>query len=382
MSPPVSAPRAAPWTVAQLCRAARQTVEGGLGALWVQGELSGLKVFRSGHWYFTLRDAEAQVRCVMWRSYAARLRTQPPDGTAVYAFGAPTVWEEKGEFRFTVYDLLPTDRLGVQQRELERTREALARDGLFDPGRKRPLPPLPSRIAVVTSPDGAAIRDIATVTRKRWPSVELVVLGARVQGADAEADLVRALELVTRLDGVDLCIVARGGGSREDLAVFNREAVCRALARVRVPTVSAVGHETDVSFTDLVADVRAATPSAAAALAVPDQSEYLHRVASLGHRLGHALRRVTRLAAERLDRSRDRLQGALERALVVPRQRLDRLGAELHALSPLRVLERGYSVARDPEGRVLRRVAQFHDGMPFTLRVSDGSVAARAGELP
>jgi len=380
MSSPV--PRATPWTISQLCRAARRTVESGLGPLWVQGELSGLKVYRSGHWYFALRDAEAQVRCVMWRTYAERHRTQPPDGTAVYAFGAPTVWEEKGEFRLTVYDLLPTDRLGFQQLELERIREALARDGLFDPGRKRPLPPFPARIAVVTSPDGAAIRDIATVTRKRWPSVELVLIGARVQGADAEAELVRALELVNRLDGVDLCIVARGGGSREDLAVFNREAVCRALARVRVPTVSAVGHETDVSFTDLVADVRAATPSAAAALAVPDQGEYLHRVGMLGHRLANALRRVTRLAAERLDRSRDRLQRALDQALLAPRQRLDRLGAELHALSPLRVLERGYSVARDPEGRVLRRVAQFQDGMPFTLRVSDGSVAARVSELP
>ncbi len=375
MSLPLSRP--APWTVSQLCRAARRSVEGGIGAVWVRGELSGLKVFRSGHWYFALRDAEAQVRCVMWRTYAARQRAEPADGTAVYAFGAPTVWEEKGEFRFTVYELLPTDRVGAQQLELERVREALARDGLFDPSRKRPLPPLPCRIAVVTSLDGAVIRDITAVTRKRWPSVELVVIGARVQGADAETDLVRALELVNRLDAVDLCIVARGGGTREDLAVFNREAVCRALARVRVPTVSAVGHETDVTFADLVADVRAATPSAAAELAVPDQGEYRHRVAALGHRLGNALRRVTRLAAERLDRSGDRLHAALDRWLAAPRQRLDRLGAELHALSPLRVLARGYSVARDGEGRVLRRVAQFQDDMPFTLRVSDGAVPAR-----
>jgi exodeoxyribonuclease VII large subunit len=367
----------APWSITQLCRLAKRLVEQGIGPLWIRGEVSGLKVYQSGHWYFSLRDAEAQVRCVMWRSNAQRVRAPVKDGTAVFALGAPTLWEEKGEFRFIVGDIIPTELVGQQQVALERTREALARDGLFDPSRKRRLPTLPARIAVVTSLDGAAVRDIITVTRRRWPSVALLVVGARVQGAEAEADLVRALDIVNRIPRLDLCIVARGGGSRDDLAVFNTEAVCRALARVVVPTISAVGHEVDLSFTDLVADARAATPSAAAELAVPDRADWIRRVDALSLRLGHGLRRSTRLAAERLERSGDRMEAALRRHLERPRRELERLGAELHALSPLRVLDRGYSVARDEGGRVLRRVAEFPPGAAFRLRVSDGEVPSR-----
>jgi exodeoxyribonuclease VII large subunit len=233
---------------------------------------------------------------------------------------------------------------------------------------------------VVTSLDGAALRDIITVTRKRWPAVELLAIGTKVQGAEAPAEIVRALSIVNRLEAIDLCILARGGGSREDLAVFNSEAVCRALAAVKVPTVSAVGHETDVSFTDLVADVRAATPSAAIELAVPDRADLARQVAGLGMRLGNALGRGTRLARERLARSADRLEAALTRRLELPRRDLERLTAQLDALSPLKVLERGYSVAQDSAGRVLRRRAEFTSGLAFTLRVTDGTVPARVEE--
>jgi exodeoxyribonuclease VII large subunit len=279
----------APWTPTLLAKAARRVLEGGIGALWVRAELSGLKVYQSGHWYFTLRDAEAQIRAVMWRTHASRIREPPPDGTQVFVYGTPTVWEERGEFRFTATELLVTEQIGQAQRELERIRTALDRDGLFDTARKRPLPALPERIAVVTSLDGAALRDIITVTRKRWPAVQLLVVGTKVQGADAESDLVRALRLVNHLPRIDLCVVGRGGGSKEDLAVFNSEVVCRALAAVEVPTVSAVGHETDVSLSDLVADARAATPSAAMELAVPDRADVARHVAALGLRLGNAI---------------------------------------------------------------------------------------------
>lgn len=367
----------APWTPTQLAKAARRVLEGGIGALWVRGEVSGLKVYQSGHWYFTLRDAEAQLRCVMWRTYAGKIKAQPADGTQVFVRAMPTVWEERGEFRLNVTELLVTDQVGQAQLALERIRQALEKDGLFDPARKRPLPELPRRIAVVTSLDGAALRDIITVTRKRWPSMELVVLGTKVQGAEAEAEVVRALRLVDGVPGVDLCILARGGGAREDLAVFNTESVCRALAQVGVPTISAIGHETDISFTDLVADARAATPSAAAELAVPDRTEYARHTAALATRLAQALGRSTRLAGERLARAGDRLEVALTRRLDRPRRDLERLAAQLDALSPLKVLERGYSVAQDAEGRVLRRQAQFTAGLPFSLRVSDGRVAAR-----
>jgi exodeoxyribonuclease VII large subunit len=367
----------APWTPALLARAARRVLEGGIGPLWVRGEISGLKAYQSGHWYFTLRDASAQLRAVMWRTHSVRVKSPPPEGSQVFVFGTPTVWEERGELRLNVTELLVTDQLGRQQLELERIRRALEKDGLFDPARKRPLPELPERIAVVTSMDGAALHDIITVSRRRWPAVQLLVIGTRVQGMEAESDLVRALGIVNRLEGVDVCVVGRGGGSREDLAVFNTEAVCRALAAVRVPTISAVGHETDVSLSDLVADVRAATPSAAMELAVPDRADIARQVAALGLRLGSALGRGTRLAAERLARTGDRLEAALARRLERPRRDLERLGAQLDALSPLRVLERGYAVARDGDGHVLRRRAEFRPGLPFTLRVVDGEVPSR-----
>ena len=370
----------APWTPVQLARAARRVVEQAIGPIWVRGELTGLKAYASGHWYFTVSDRLAQVRCVMWRKWTQRIKTPPPDGTQVYLLGTPTVWEERGEFRLNVTQLLVTDRIGQQQLALERIREALARDGLFDPGRKRPLPPHPSAIAVVTSLEGAALRDIITVARKRWPAVELMLFGARVQGSEAEGDLLRALARVNRMPGIDLCILARGGGAREDLAVFNNEAVCRALAAVEVPTISAVGHETDLLLTDLIADVRAATPSAAVELALPDQVEFARQIAACGIRLGTALGRSTRLGRERLARSADRLQASLDQRLERRRRDLERLAAQLDALSPLRVLDRGYSMARAEDGRVLKQRASFTPGLEFTLRVVDGEVPARVRE--
>lgn len=366
------------WTVARVAAAARRLVEEGVGQVWIKGEVSGLKRYSSGHWYFTLKDPDAQIRCVMWRTYAAKVAQPPADGTEVYLLATPTVWEEKGEFRLQVAVLLPTAGIGLAQQLFERTRAALERDGLLDPARKRPLPPHPGVIALVTSPDGAALHDMITVARRRWPATRLLVVGTKVQGAEAEADLVRALDIVNRLPDVALCIVGRGGGSREDLAVFNSEAVCRALAGVRVPTISAVGHETDVSLTDLVADVRAATPSAAMELALPDRAALRRQAEGLARRLAGGLTRRTRLLGERLARTGDRLQVAMSRHLDRPRGRLERLAAQLDALSPLRVLQRGYAVARTPDGLVVRSAAQLPPGAPFTLRVGDGSVAARA----
>lgn len=365
------------WTVSRVASSARRLVEEGIGQVWVKGEVSGLKAYQSGHWYFTLKDPDAQIRCVMWRTYAARVGAQPAEGTEVYLLATPTVWEERGEFRLNVVVMLPTAGIGLAQQLRERTRAALEQDGLLDPARKRPLPALPATIALVTSPDGAALRDMITVARRRWPSVRLLVVGAKVQGAEAEADLVRALRIVNRLESVSLCIIGRGGGSREDLAVFDSEAVCRALAEIRVPTISAVGHETDVSLTDLVADVRAATPSAAMELALPDRAEVSRQVAGLARRLAGGLSRRTRLLAERLARTGDRLQVAAQQRIERPRLRLERIAAQLVALDPTRVLQRGYAIARTSDGRVVRRRADLVPGQPFALLVGDGEIAAR-----
>lgn len=369
-------------TVAELNRQAKSAVEGAFGnSVFVRGELVEFKIWRSGHWYFTLRDADASVRCMLWKQQAAgvlrRNGQAPADGMEVLVRGRPTLWEEKGEYRLTATDIIPTALLGSKALELERVRAALKADGLLDPERKRPLPPFARRIAVVTSPDGAALHDIMIVTRKRWSAVELVLVGAQVQGEGAVASLVRALELVNRIEGVDACIIGRGGGAKEDLAAFNAEPVCRALAAVRVPTISAVGHETDISLSDLVADLRAPTPSAAAEMAVPDRAAVLHRVDGFGVRLAAGLRRRTRVAEERLARTGDRLQSALGRLVEARRNQVERLAAQLDALSPLRVLARGYSVAQDETGRVLFHAADFPTGRRFHLRVSDGTVPAR-----
>src|SRR5215210_5908101 len=316
------------WSVAQLSSAVKQVIDGSFMPVWVRGEIVQCKVWSSGHWYFTLRDKRSQVKCCLWKLNAARAGKPPADGTEVFVLGRPGLYEEKGELQFIVQRVIPTAAVGRQQQELERIKAALQKDGLFDPARKRKVPAYACRVALVTSRDGAAIHDVVTVTRKRWPCAEILVVGARVQGDGAVQDLVRALRLVNRIPGLDVCIIGRGGGGREDLAAFNSEAVCRALAAVRVPTISAVGHETDISLTDLVADLRAATPSAAAELAVADRREVLRLVDDLSLRLASGLTGRTRLAAERLARSADRMQGAIQAGLEARRHQVDRIAAQ------------------------------------------------------
>jgi len=368
------------WTVSQVAHRVRAVVEAGLEPLWVRGEVSGFKAWQSGHWYFALRDRSAQLRCVMFQKDNRRLPMEPQDGMQVFIFARPTVWETKGELRLTVVDLLSTEAGGLWQQAFEKAKAALAKDGLLDPARKRRLPPYPRRIAVVTSPDGAALRDIIAVTRRRWPIAELLVIPTRVQGEGAEAEICRALALLCRLEQLDVAIIGRGGGSREDLWTFNHERVARAVAALPVPVISAVGHETDVTLCDLVADMRAPTPSAAAEAATPDRADVLADLGHLGVRLARALSARTGRAAERLDRVHDRLTATVERRLERHRHELATLAGRLDALSPLRILERGYALARDGDGRVLKRVAQFPPGLRFRLRVTDGDVTARAGE--
>lgn len=392
--------RERPYSVAQAVEAARGAVEGAFPALWVEGEISNFKAYPSGHWYFSLTDPAAQLRCVMWRSDARRVPATPEDGLRVFARGALTISAKRGELQLVVRELLATTEGGFFAIALARSRAALERDGLLDPARKRPLPPFPRAVGVVTSPEGAVWHDIVAVAGRRWPSLELVLIGARVQGDGAPDDLVRALALANRLAQLDVVIVGRGGGSQEDLWAFNEERVARAVAACRVPTIAAVGHETDVTLTDLVADVRAPTPSAAAEKAVPDRVDVQRRLEATASGLAAAVARRLELAGERLQHTATRLGGAVDRRVAGAAGRLRhaaalmaaacearlaardgavaRLAASLDALSPLKVLERGYAVARDPDGRVLRRVADFPPGLAFRLRVTDGEVPARA----
>jgi exodeoxyribonuclease VII large subunit len=365
------------WSVGQLSASIKRLIEGHPMPLWVRGEVVQCKVWSSGHWYFTLRDKKSQVKCCMWKLYAERGGRPPVDGTEVYVLAKPALYEEKSEFQLSVTRMIPTSALGRQQQELERIKTILQRDGLFDPSRKRRIPLYVETVALVTSTDGAAVHDVVTVTRKRWPCARILVVGARVQGEGAVGELVRALSVVNRIPSLDVCIVGRGGGGREDLAAFNSEAVCRALAAVRVPTISAVGHEIDISLTDLVADVRAATPSAAAELAVSDRRDVLRLVDDLSVRLASGLTGKTRLVRERLARTADRLHAGVQAVLGSRRNLTDRLAAQLDALSPLRVLGRGYAVPMSEAGRVLKRRADFVPNESFRLRVADGDVRAR-----
>ncbi len=365
------------WSVAELSVAVKALLEGQFPPIWVRGEVVQCKVWSSGHWYFTLRDRRSQVKCCMFRLNSSRAGRPPADGTEVYVLAKPGLYEEKGDFQLVVSRMLPTSAVGQKQQELERVKALLQRDGLFDPSRKRPVPSYASTLALITSPDGAALKDVVTVTRKRWPCARILFVPARVQGEGAVQELVRALRLVNRIPGLELCIVGRGGGARVDLAAFNSEAVCRALANVRVPTISAVGHEVDISLTDLVADLRAATPSSAAEMAVADRRDVLRLVDDLSLRLASGLTGRTRLAAARLGRSADRLHAGVERVLDGGRGLTDRLAAQLDALSPLRVLGRGYAVPIAESGRVLKHRADFIKDQSFRLRVADGDVPSR-----
>jgi len=363
------------WTVGEVTRRARAVIEAGLPPLWVRGEIAGFKAWRSGHWYFSLRDTTAQMRCVMFAKQNFRLPT-PSDGMQVFVFARPSMYEEKGEFQLTVMELLSTEQGGLWKLAFEKAKAALTKDGLLDPARKRRLPAFPRRIAVVTSPDGAALRDIQAVVGRRWPVAELIVVPAQVQGGKAEASVCSALNRIRRLP-VDVLVVARGGGSVEDLWAFNSERVARAVAAMPMPVISAIGHETDVTLCDLVADLRAPTPSAAAEAATPDRDEVLAQCGLIGQRLARALRIASRHVVERLDRTADRLSRCMDHRLEVSGARLTAYGARLDALSPLKVLARGYAVARDENGRVLKRVAQLPSGKEFRLRVTDGEVNGR-----
>lgn len=362
--------------VSDLTEIAREIVEGAFVPLWVRGEVCDFKAHRSGHWYFCLRDEVSQVRCVVWRTDQRRIPAPPDDGMQVLVFGQLTVYPARGEMQLAVTKLA-TEGDGLWRKAMELALARLRSDGLLELGRKRPLARFPRRVAVVTSPDGAALRDIMAVVRRRCPSVELVLVPAKVQGDGAAEELVDAIERVSRWCDCDTLIVGRGGGARDDLWAFNDERVARALAACTVPTISAVGHEVDVTLCDLVADVRAPTPSAAAEAAVPVLSEMRDALQAYAYALRNAMQRSlldsrSRVAHVARDVARAATYHARRR-----RAELQTLSARLNALSPLATLGRGYAVARDARGHTLSGVEDFTVNEPFTLLVRDGAVTAR-----
>jgi exodeoxyribonuclease VII large subunit len=286
-------------TVSELTRAVKDTLEGRFGGFWVEGEVSNLRMHTSGHVYFTLKDEEAQVRAVLFRSRVRRLRFEPADGLSVLAFGRLDVYAVRGEYQL-VCEVLEPKGLGALQLAFEQLKARLAAEGLFDPARKRPLPALPRRVGLVTSPTGAAVRDFLRVVTRRFAGLQVLVSPVRVQGDTAAGEIAAALRTLNRLGGLDVIVLARGGGSLEDLWAFNEEQVARAIAASKIPVVSAVGHETDVTIADFVADLRAPTPSAAAELVVREKTELVRQLVALRARLAQAIGKRTGRFADRL----------------------------------------------------------------------------------
>jgi len=363
-------------TVSMLSQAARDVIEGAFIPIWVRGEVSDFKAHRNGHWYFTLRDRMAQIKCVVWSRDQRGVPASPDDGMQVVAFGRLTVYAARGEMQFTVLRI-DAEGDGLRRKALERTKARLEADGLLRPERKRPLPRFPRVIAVVTSLDGAALHDIVAVLRRRAANVRLIIVPAKVQGDGAVLELCAALDRVNRWGKADLCIVGRGGGGREDLWAFNDERVARAVAACNVPTISAVGHEVDISICDLVADMRAPTPSAAAEAATRSRAELQNELRKASLRMSAAARALVRGEADELRHIQRDVTAATAELVQRRRGEMQDVAGRLNALSPLATLARGYAVARDENGATLSDAAAFREDMPFELIIRDGIVHAR-----
>jgi exodeoxyribonuclease VII large subunit len=408
-------------TVSDLTEQLRHVVEERFPAVWVEGEISNFRLYGSGHAYFTLKDESAQLRAVLFRNRARRLRFEPGDGQHVLAFGSLEVYAQRGEYQFVV-ELLEPRGLGALQLAFEQLKARLGAEGLFDPARKRPLPRFPRKIGIVTSPSGAALRDMLRVIGRRFAGLHIVITPARVQGEGAAAEIAQGLADLNALGDVDVILVGRGGGSLEDLWAFNEEVVARAIAASKVPVISAVGHEVDFTIADFVADVRAATPSNAAELVVSEKQAVAAALLDLGERLQRAVarplrdleRRVDdagirlRLAAgaahrraahrvelltarlraaspfvrladgrHRLEGLHARAHGEIARRLVACRHQLAGAVGRLDSLSPLAVLGRGYSLTRTPEGGIVRSARQVRAGDALSVLLHEGSLDCR-----
>lgn len=368
-----------------------------LGRVRVWGELSNFRRHHSGHCYFTLKDAGASLRCVMFRSKAVGLKFVPRDGLRVRLAGNVSVYERDGNYQLYVESMLP-DGLGDLSAAFAKLREKLLAEGLFDESRKQPIPVMPKAIGVVTSPTGAALRDIVTVARRRHGGIPIILVPAQVQGEEAPEQIVRGIELLDRSGRVDVIVIGRGGGSIEELWAFNDERVVRAVAAAVMPIVSAVGHQTDFTLSDFAADLRAATPSQAAELVVPDRLELFRRLSSARRRLNQALRHrliERRLRLERclqsslfrrpqellrdrsqlLDQLSERLTHALKTALDERQQRLRIANEKLNLLNPWGVLQRGYSVVRRPDGAVISSAEAVETGESLDVWLHRGKLA-------
>jgi len=384
------------WTVTDLTRYLRELLESDelLQDVWVRGEVSNFSRPASGHLYFTLKDNSASLRCVMWRNAVLKQSFTPRDGDAIEVHGAISVYEAGGQYQLYADIFRPAGE-GALYQEFLRLKALLEAEGLFDQARKRPIPPRPRRIGIVTSPTGAALQDILNTLRRRYPLVEVVLAPTPVQGEEAPQAIINALQAVVRLANPDVIILARGGGSIEDLWAFNDERVARAIAASPVPIITGIGHETDFTIADFISDLRAPTPTAAAELATPNQSDLRLDLAELNetlNRLLHAIQSelkwafrelqsrldrnspLTRIQSDmqRIDEYDHRLSATIQHRLQLARTQLTGLIQQMAALNPTAVLERGYAIVTNQAGQTISRTGQVSSGEALSVQVSDG----------
>ncbi len=374
-----------------------------LDDIWVRGEVSNLTKAHSGHWYFTVKDSDSQLRCVMFRREARGVRADVRAGADVLVHGRVGVYEARGEYQLYADQIEALGGAGDLHQRFEELKAKLDAEGLFDPGRKRPLPVFPSRIGVVTSSTAAAWHDIKNVLQRRFPLVEVVLSPTLVQGADAPAQIVQALGRLTRSADVDIIILARGGGSLEDLWCFNDETVARAVAASRIPVISGIGHEIDFTIADFVADLRAPTPTAAAELATPNRNDLLLDIdrlrsglaGSLSDSLAEKERDLRRLqsglhittplktvqqARRRVAEKREQLARTQQLQLQQMRERLRHTAKALQAASPEHILARGYALVRDDAGAVIREAAQVSKNQRLTVQLARDQIGVRVDD--
>ncbi|RMH64146.1 MAG: exodeoxyribonuclease VII large subunit [Calditrichaeota bacterium] len=390
------------YSVTELTRTIKNLLETHLPSLWLEGEVSNYKRHYSQHLYFTLKDANAQIAAVMWRSRAVRLPFEPEDGMHLRVLGNVRVYEQGGRYQIDILQAEPAG-VGSLQIAFEQLKARLHAEGLFDDSHKKPLPLFPKRIALVTSPTGAAIRDMLNILSRRAPYVDIFILPVAVQGENAAASIADAIEMCNRHRCADVIITGRGGGSLEDLWAFNEERVARAVFKSRIPVISAVGHETDFTITDFVADLRAPTPSAAAELVVTDKEEWLARLSGQAGRLMQAMRhllqykndQLNRLSEshvmqrwqdrlnqnrQRLDLTHTRLSGAMNQRLLRENNRLQLLERTLRATHPDTLIKRGYSLTLK-NGRVVTTVHALKEGDTVETRLADGRFTAQVATI-
>jgi exodeoxyribonuclease VII large subunit len=364
-------------TVSELTGRIKAALEGGFAEVALRAEVSNVSRPRSGHVYLVLKDDGAQLRAVLWRRDAQKLVFDLVDGLAVRAWGRLSVYAPRGEYQLTIQRIEP-EGIGALELAFRQTVARLAAEGLFDPSRKRPLPRFPRRIVVVTSPTGAAVRDVLQVLGRRWRAADVLIAPTRVQGPGAAEEVAAAIALANRVAGADLIIVARGGGSLEDLWAFNEEVVARAIVGSALPVVSAIGHEVDLTIADLAADRRALTPSEAGEIVAPDAREVRQALDHLRDRLARAGRARVEQARDRLDVLAECADRAIRRDLDGRRHRLARAAAALEALSPLAVLARGYSLTlRDGGATPIRTAAEVRPGDLIHTRLASGRIVSR-----